>query len=551
MKKSLLIGTALAACTTAFAQTHISSLPGVSLRSAGIYDITSDLTLTANTVYILDNLTFVNDGVKLTIEEGAIIRGQPRTAPGAAENPGTLVVSRGAQIDAQGTASNPIIFTTAATPTGARWTSGAFLDANPKTAPLGPEAVINSSTEVTTNLWGSVILLGHAPTNLGAVEGGISGEGYIEGLTLTTEDTKYGGYNPNDNSGIMRYVSIRHTGDAVAEGQELQGLTLGGVGYGTLLEYIDIYMSGDDGIEIFGGNSSLKNFVIYGAQDDGLDLDQGYQGNCQFGLIIAPYTGSDSTAEWDGDDDITADGNNVSDTGGPFTNPTLANLTFMGTKGTAGSSATSYVVRARQGFGGNVINSICTAYTNSSIFRLDNTGTANAELSGYPSVLTEDRARGVLNFGGAPNVVEPSLTFAGWMFHNSASDTAASIASGGGSSVEAGIIGNTVGNSVNNQVIALAGAGNPQFAAIVDPSGNGVAGVYSNQKALDGLNPIPQGGNVSVASFGVPYGATFFDAVTYIGAFEPDLTKIAWTTGWTALNLRDILVDNAAAQDLL
>jgi len=127
-----------------------------------------------------------------------------------------------------------------------------------------------------------IILLGAAVTNNAGDASGDWKE--IEGVNeiLPSGDTRaqYGGTDDNDSSGIMRYVSIRHTGINIGEsdGNEIQGLTLGGVGAGTTLEYIESYASGDDGVEFFGGNVNLKYFVSAFNSDDAVDWDQGYRG---------------------------------------------------------------------------------------------------------------------------------------------------------------------------------------------------------------------------------------------------------------------------------
>ncbi|QPQ55310.1 hypothetical protein IC614_01455 [Allosphingosinicella flava] len=229
----------------------------------------------------------------LTIEPGAVLFG----ASGA----DFLVVNRGSQIFADGTQTNPIIFTSR-------------------------QNLLGTATDNSSNQWGGIILLGRAPISNcdGGAEGGTAGcQKLVEGPGA---NAFYGGNVAADSSGSMRYVQIRYTGFSLIEGNELQGLTTGGVGSGTNLQFIQVHNSGDDGIEIFGGRQNMKNIVITGADDDGLDTDVGYKGFIQFVLAIqrdqaAGATG-DTMIEADSTDDGLFDAT-------PRQNTRLANFTFI------------------------------------------------------------------------------------------------------------------------------------------------------------------------------------------------------------------------------
>ncbi|QYY37379.1 hypothetical protein [Ruficoccus sp. ZRK36] len=498
------------------------NLPQIDLVGTN-YEINADLTLNlAGSPYILEGTTIVTAGHTLTIEPGVIVRGQPEVVENS-DIPGSLIVARGATIDAEGTVSDPIIFTTAATPSRTRWTSGAFLDSDPAGSPLPPTDGTNDNVA----LWGGVVLLGYAPTNLGYnSDTSVSGEGTIEGFGQTGENFTYGGRNPNDSSGTLKYVSIRHTGNSIKEGDEVQGLTIGAVGMGTQLEYIDIYCSSDDGIEIFGGTSALKYIMISYAADDGLDLDQGYCGYIQFAFILgngltnsAGGLGPNSLAEWDGDD-----GSDTID-GAPFAHPTFYNFTFFGT-GTASINYEDQIAfRLRNSFGGDLYNSVIAFIPQIDILSIQTQGNTYATGAGYPSPAP------------SAQVQAGTLNIAGTLWWDVSGNDATAIAD---SAIGTDILQNNLGGlapGASNNVVGT----NPYFA------GSGLVADANDQSATNGLNPVPY---VGVSPAPIAYTNVFFDKVDYIGAFENSAEKPLWTTGWTAMNIREVLVDNGNGDTL-
>ncbi len=242
--------------------------------------MTSDLTLAKvpGTVYRLRGQTEVGvDGrndVTLTIQPGVVL-----AADSTETSNDMLLVNRGSKLNAVGTAEAPIIFT------------------------AQQNLVNNGVSDSSQGLWGGVILLGRAPTAVCATgtgpntaDGTSAGavnpcQQQIEGVT----GRLYGGTNQADSSGTLQYVQIRYTGIAISEGNELQGLTLGGTGSGTTIDHVQSHNSADDGIEIFGGTTNLKYFVVTGADDDGFDVDNGWRGFMQF--IIAAQKAGGSTAD--------------------------------------------------------------------------------------------------------------------------------------------------------------------------------------------------------------------------------------------------------------
>lgn len=240
--------------------------------------VTGELSTTtwyADRIYVLSGKVIVPDGVTLTIEPGTIIKG----AEGQDAQASALVVARGGKIQANGTADKPIIFTS-------------VLD----NIEVGQN--VGTNLERTDNqLWGGVVICGKAPVS---TENGDT-EGNIEGINPDDGFGKYGGDDAADNSGTMTYVSIRHGGISIGEGNELNGLTLGGVGTGTNISNIEIYATLDDGVECFGGTVNLNNVLVYYQGDDGIDIDQNYSGTISdFAVIHGDGIGTDEGLEIDG-----------------------------------------------------------------------------------------------------------------------------------------------------------------------------------------------------------------------------------------------------------
>lgn len=245
--------------------------PGETIVKTGILE--SDETWTANNVYVLDGRVVVNEGVTLTIEPGTVVKAED----GQLSNASTLIVDRGGKLIANGTAEQPIIFTSI----------------NDEIASGEIESTLDPLADA--GQWGGIILLGNAPISVANSEG----IGYIEGIPSNLSYGEYGGTDPADNSGSLKYISIRFSGIALEQDAEIQGLTLGGVGNGTSIENIEIYSNKDDGIEWFGGTVDAKNILIYAQEDDGLDLDQAYSGTIDNALILQTQN-SGSAFEIDG-----------------------------------------------------------------------------------------------------------------------------------------------------------------------------------------------------------------------------------------------------------
>ncbi len=305
----------------------------------------SNLTLTSGVIYQLTGRVEVGADVG---SDGNTAGGQPVTLtiqPGVRifGNSGAdfLQVNRGSRLIADGTATLPIIFTSR-------------------------QDILGQATATSRGQWGGVILNGRAPINACPGPGGVAScEAQVEGSTGF-----YGGAEPNDNSGILRYVQVRHSGFEVTPNNELNGITLAGVGAGTTLDYIQVHNSSDDGIEWFGGTANAKHVVLTGISDDSLDWASGWQGNVQYALVVQ--------AADEGDHAIEADNLPSDNTKTPLTSPNLSNFTFVGQAGRG-----SMVIQ-RVGVGGKLVNGVATG--SASCLDIDDAATLQSGLE-YHSVL--------------------------------------------------------------------------------------------------------------------------------------------------------------------
>lgn len=222
--------------------------------------ITSNLTLKANNTYKLRGLVYVTNGATLTIEPGTKIVGE-------ADKNGGLIITRGSKIMAEGTVNNPIIFT------------------SEKPVPKRGD-------------WAGVVILGAALTN--SSYNGQQGIGEIEGgINNAAGDGLYGGTNAADNSGVLKYVRIEYAGYAFLPDKEINGLTFGGVGSGTTVDYVQVSYANDDSFEWFGGTVNCTHLIAYKGLDDDFDTDNGFSGKVQFGIavrdpLVADVSGSNA-----------------------------------------------------------------------------------------------------------------------------------------------------------------------------------------------------------------------------------------------------------------
>ena len=239
-------------------------------------NITENKTLDASKIWLIKGRVSVIDGTTLTIPAGTIIK----AASGTGADASTLIVARGGKMIANGTADNPIIMTAAADNIQV---GGTYPESGP---------ALNVDTR---GLWGGLLILGKAPCSF---KSDVT-ELQIEGIPTSDTNGLYGGSVSDDNSGSFQYISIRHGGAEIGEGNEINGLTLGGVGSGTTVNQIEVLGNVDDGIEFFGGTVKATNLLVWGQGDDAIDVDQGYAGTID-GALVVLTAASDHGFEIDG-----------------------------------------------------------------------------------------------------------------------------------------------------------------------------------------------------------------------------------------------------------
>lgn len=245
--------------------------------------ITSTKTLNANKVYLLRGFVRVMAGGKLVIPAGTLIKGEKATKA-------ALIIEKDGDIEANGTASNPIVFTT--------------------------DQAVGVRKE---GDWAGIVIAGKSTVN--TADGTAKYEGGILGAGVAV----YGGNDPADNSGSFTYVRIEFAGYPVEADKELNGLTLCGVGSGTTIHHVQVSYGGDDGFEFFGGTVNASHLVVYRAVDDDFDFDHGYNGRLQYGISIKDPNLADKSVSRA----IELE-NKGAVTGGLYTKPIISNFTFIG-----------------------------------------------------------------------------------------------------------------------------------------------------------------------------------------------------------------------------
>ena len=250
-------------------------------------DITSSQTWTKNDVVLLSGFVYVKNGATLTIEAGCVIRGDKATK-------GTLIITRGSKLIANATVTEPIVFTSNEAAGGRNYGD-----------------------------WGGLIILGKAKINpaggTAAIEGGVDN---------ANGDGQYGGTDNADNSGSLKYVRIEFPGIAFQPNSEINGITMGGVGSGTMIDWVQVSYSGDDSYEWFGGTVNAKHLIAFRGWDDDFDTDFGYSGNVQFGVSLR----DSAVADQSGSNSFESDNDGTGSTNSPFTSAIFSNFTVIGPK---------------------------------------------------------------------------------------------------------------------------------------------------------------------------------------------------------------------------
>ena len=478
--KLALLGLIVAA--PALAQETTQTLSGV---------ITGTRTLDASEVYLIDGEVYVDNGATLNIPAGTILKGRrsPSQGNGIAS---VLVVQRGGTLNAMGTAAAPIIFTSE-------------IDDVDDPFDLG---------ETTRGLWGGVIVLGNA-TNNRVTDSPRS----IEGLTPDNPRVLFGAgpgfpLDDDDDSGTIRYVSIRHAGFTRNPNEEINGLTFGAVGRGTTVEYVEVFANSDDSFEFFGGTVNAKYLAgVFGGDDD-FDWDQGYTGSLQFLFSLKNEVGDVGRC-------IEGDGAASPFTATPLSNPTVSNLTCIGSglgSSPGGSDAGGPALKLRENTQGAIYNSIFVDYQSSA-------GGIDLEIQPTDD---NDQPVGDATISTAQNFREGELVIKNNLFYDfSVGNTPAAIVRRDLPDIEAQVAADNV-----FQPGQLVGIGRDQ---------NGR------------LDPRPSAGSPAVGAAEFDdfdrLDDDFFRAVDYLGAFAPVGTEedgddddetpeddSVWLKGWTALD---------------
>ncbi len=299
--------------------------PSVLVNKSGV--LSADETWSADSIYVLTGRVVIGDGTTLTIEPGTIIKGEE----GDGANASCLIVAQGGKLNANGTAEKPIVMTSVLDNIAVGQVTGSNLDATDK------------------GLWGGLIVLGKAPISADATTA------LIEGLPANEPWAVYGGSDASDNSGSISYISVRHGGTLIGDGNEINGITFGGVGNGTTVENIEVFATLDDGVEFFGGSVNVSHVSVTAQGDDGYDIDQAYSGTIDNFVYVA---GSDS------DHGLEIDGPEGTLTG-MFT---LSNGTMKGGNGEYADF--------RDGAMGTVENVFFFGFSSSSDFEIDDSTSA-------------------------------------------------------------------------------------------------------------------------------------------------------------------------------
>ncbi|WP_442590308.1 hypothetical protein ACSBL2_03610 [Pedobacter sp. AW31-3R] len=420
-------------------------------------DITTATTWTSDKIYLLKSNVFVTNNVTLTIEPGTIIKGDKATKA-------ALIITRGAKINATGTAEKPIVFTSNQ-PAGGRDRGD----------------------------WGGLILLGKGLNNLGTSVG-------IEGISDATDKAKHGGTDNADNSGVLKYVRVEFAGIALGPDNEINGVTFGSVGSGTTVEYVEVYRSGDDAFEWFGGAVNAKHLLTVATWDDDFDTDNGFSGKIQFGLAQRLA----STADVSGSNGFESDNMQSGDASTPKTSAVFSNMTILGPVGQGTVNASyQHAVQIRRNSQMNLFNSVVAGYTegvfyddalpanaaNSSSYLLaGGTVFANNLIAGSNSKGNQIKASSaatlalITPFLTANNTFSPDLTGAGIY---------------------------TDAFKFSSDLVASARVGIPNFTLIANsPAATGAS--FAHAKVAD----------------------SFFEQVAYKGAFG----STDWTAGWANYN---------------
>ncbi len=524
----------------------------------GVRALTVSQTWTANNEYFLTDRVFIPNGITLTIEPGTKIYGSVNDngTPGntitdkADDKVGSVIATRGGRLIANGTAAAPIVFTSVR-----EWEV-----ANSQDSPFDPDTNIGPApTKADAGQWGGVVLLGNAYINqLNGGTGNVLGYAAIEGFVPDSTPSDDGDSVPDaiqygfassgpfirddaDDSGVVRYVSIRHGGYEFTAGKEINGLTLGGVGAGTVVDHVEVYANQDDGIEFFGGTVSTDHIVLAYNQDDNFDIDMGHTGVHQFWFSVAEPGIADGGFEADGVETNTTSNTQVAyDAVFDVSNPPVLADRVVRTPdpGTAAVVLSKPVIYNATVVGPGRTNTFSTISAN--------TGQVLTE-KGNHAFIFDDYFNGEV-FNSVFDDFAQELAF----FRDNAKSNGAT----------ARVAHNTIGRfgtgayngtaSSNNSLITNTNTNNLFFNALTgvptDGNSNGSTDpgfttyTRDGSNVLTAINPSPTATSPLVEGVSLKGGAPV--NVGYRGAFAPGPNS-NWAAGWTKFSSSGVLLGNA------
>lgn len=458
-KRFMLTGMLLAACLAGLT-TNLNAEPTNVVTV--VADVAADTTWYRTNVYLLNGYIHVLAPATLTIESGTVVKGLAKDSITTGESASALFVTAGAKILAEGTASQPIIFTSEFDDTGDPADMGIY----------------------ERGLWGGLVIMGKAVLNTSSDAAGNAAspkydvfEGLPDNEIGGQRVYRFGGNDDADNSGVLKYVSLRHGGYQFLANKELNGLSLCAVGSGTTIEHVEIYAFADDGVEFFGGTVNTKYLVSAFNDDDAFDADQGYRGKNQFWFGIQEDGRRDSGGEWNGEPSGIAVSN------APIANFQVYNATFLGAGNAGTNTAANHGLTIREYASPRVYNSVVADFT-----------TVNG--NGSDGLRIADARSEAMLTAGLLDVRE---------------------------TIVAGF-----GSRATNARSAILLADASRRNSTVDPLLTSISRV-NNRK----LDPRPQAGSPALSSTITPPNDGFYTPVAFKGAFD---RKNLWVQGWTVLD---------------
>lgn len=422
-------------------------------------DITTATTWSADKIYLLKGNVYVTGNVTLTIQPGTIIKGDKASK-------GSLVITRGSKIEAVGTVDKPIVFTSNQ-PAGAREKGD----------------------------WGGLVLLGKARNNIGTSV-------KIEGIADATDKALHGGSDDADNSGTLKYVRVEFAGIALGPDNEINGVTFGSVGSGTTVDYVQVYRSGDDAFEWFGGSVNAKHLLAVGTWDDDFDTDNGFSGNIQFALAQRVSTLADFSGSNGFESDNDGDGSDKT----PQTSAIFSNVTILGPYDVAGAGNINanyqHAAQIRRNSAISILNSVFAGYTEGIYYddtKVTTAGSTSTNFTAGRSVFANNL---VLGCNAKSNQIKAGAgVLAGLTTALTANNTFTPAA------YASSVI--TDAYKFAPDLVAVAKQGTPNFT-VVAGSAAASGAIFTDTKV----------------------SGTFFEKVAYKGAFG----TTDWTAGWAHYN---------------